>query len=86
MAFSSKDLSKSCMGLAKPSQYAVDGTGRDGYIALNNGGLYKGYEPAGAMDFGAFREKKARNTSLASIPTKRVGYTNDGSGRDGYVL
>ena len=48
-------LSKSCMNLAKPSRYAVDGSGRDGYISLNNGGLYKKYEPAGAPDIGAFR-------------------------------
>jgi len=33
-------LYKSSMWLGKPSAYAVDGTGRDSYISLNNGGLY----------------------------------------------
>ena len=41
-------------GMAKPSQYAVDGTGRDAYISLNNGGLYRGYEPYPAADVGTF--------------------------------
>jgi hypothetical protein len=45
------------MGLAKPSQYACDGTGRDSYINLSNGGLYRPYEPACAPDLGTFGSK-----------------------------
>ena len=33
-------LTKPNMRLAKPSQYAIDGTGRDTYISMDNGGLY----------------------------------------------
>ena len=51
---SSNFLTKSAMPLAKPSAYAVDGSGRDTYINQDNGGLYKAYEPAYAPDTGTF--------------------------------
>lgn len=47
-------LTKSCMRLAKPSSYTIDGTGRDTYINQDNGGLYRPYEPAYAPDTGVF--------------------------------
>ena len=47
-------LSKSMIGGGKPSAYAVNGTGRDTYISIDNGGLYKGYEPYPAADVGTF--------------------------------
>jgi hypothetical protein len=53
-------MSKSCMGLAKPSQYACDGNGRDSYINLSNGGLYHPYEPAYAPDVGTFGTKSRK--------------------------
>lgn len=53
-------LTKSVMGLAKPSQYNVDGNGRDSYINLNNGGLYKFHEVGSAMDVGTFSSKKVK--------------------------
>ena len=49
-----ESLTKTGMGMAKPSQYAVDGTGRDTYIALNNGGLYSPYTPSYVPELGTF--------------------------------
>ena len=53
-------LTKSTMGMARPSHYAVDGTGRDSYINLNNGGLFKMHEPSSCMDIGTFSTKRVR--------------------------
>jgi hypothetical protein len=39
-------MSKSAISIARPSVYAVDGTGRDGYIHRDNGGLYNAYKEA----------------------------------------
>lgn len=64
---------KSVMRLGRPSQYAVDGTGRDSYINQDNGGLYRAYEPAYNPDtgtFGTFTRKKF-NTN-AQFETKRT--------------
>ena len=79
-------LSKSMIGMAKPSSYAVNGTGRDSYIAIDNGGLYRGYEPYPAADIGTFSQKKRNINSLATIESKHVGYTSNGTGRDSYIL
>ena len=47
-------LTKQQIGMAPPSRYAPDGVGRDTYIDLNNGGLYKPTRPASAMSIGTF--------------------------------
>lgn len=52
------NLSKSTLCFAKPSQYAVNGTGRDSYIALDNGGLYHAYEPAYNPDTGTIKARR----------------------------
>lgn len=54
-------LTKSSMWMAKPTHYAIDGSGRDSYINQDNGGLFRAYEPAYAPDtgtFGLFRVQK----------------------------
>eukprot|EP00347_Sterkiella_histriomuscorum_P015523 403356709 len=81
-------LTKSTMRLGKPSAYAVDGSGRDSYINMDNGGLYKPYEPAGAPDigtFGVFNSRKQNNSGFATIQCKRQQYVSNGSGRDAYI-
>ena len=78
-------LSKTGMGLAKPSCYAVDGTGRDSYIALNNGGLYSPYTPSQAPDIGTFGNRRVKRDSLATINAKHSNYTSNGTGRDLYI-
>ena len=47
-------LTKTAIGMAKPSFYKVDGSGRDSYIANNNGGLYAPYSPSYVPDVGTF--------------------------------
>ena len=46
------------MGMAPPARYAVDGVGRDDYIANHNGGLYVPHRPASAMSVGTFMSIK----------------------------
>ena len=74
------------MGAAKPSAYAVNGTGRDTYISIDNGGLYKPYEPYPSAELGTFSQKKRNRDSLATIESKHVGYFSNGTGRDSYIL
>lgn len=79
-------LTKSSMWLAKPSAYAIDGTGRDSYINQDNGGLYRPYEPAYAPDTGTFGVKSQKRSITPSIGTKRTKYFSNGTGRDAYVV
>jgi len=48
------NLSRSCMWLSKPAAYAVNGSGRDSYIAINNGGMTICNEPSYNPDVGSF--------------------------------
>jgi hypothetical protein len=57
-------------GSAKPSAYAVNGTGRDTYIAHDNGGLYHPYEPSYNPNTGSFLSKHHYENSLATIQPK----------------
>lgn len=78
-------LTKSCMWTSKPSQYAVNGTGRDSYIALDNGGLYSAYEPAYNPDTGTIKVKRQYRPPSATISAKHTNYSSNGTGRDGYI-
>ena len=73
------------MAQARPSIYAVDGSGRDSYINRNNGGLYKEFRPASAMTIGTFTTKKRNRSNLPNMGMKRQVYHNNGTGRDSYV-
>ena len=48
--------------------------------------MYRGYEPYPAADIGTFSQKKRNTDSLATIESKHVGYTSNGTGRDSYIL
>lgn len=78
-------LTKSAMGMARPSHYAVDGSGRDTYINLNNGGLYRMHEPGSVMDIGTFSSKRMRRDNTPHIEAKHSNYTSNGTGRDLYI-
>ena len=71
--------------MARPSVYAVDGSGRDSYIGGNNGGLYRQFRPASAMNIGSFSEKKRTHSNIPNMGMKRQVYHNNGTGRDSYV-
>ena len=73
-------------GLGRPAAYAINGTGRDTYIAVDNGGFSKPFEPAFVPDTGVFGSKRYnRDPSLATIEGKHTNYTSNGTGRDGYI-
>ena len=70
------------------TNYQINGTGRDSYIAADNGGFYIRNEPTKAADIGSFistKPKYAHNYSN-QIPQKYVFYTTNGSGRDSYIV
>lgn len=80
-------LSKTGYGVPYTTNYHIDGTGRDTYIASDNGGFYIRSEASKAADLGSFmctKPKLAHNYSK-SIPQKYVFYTTNGSGRDSYI-
>ncbi len=78
-------LTKAAIGYGRPVSYAVNGTGRDTYISLDNGGLYKTFEPFPSAEVGTFRFKRMHENSLATIEPKAVGYFPNGTGRDTYI-
>lgn len=71
--------------------YARDGTGRDDYIALNNGGINKiGYEPAKGISTGpqiyvGKNQCGPRFDIYPQLAAKTINYNNNGSGRDSYI-
>lgn len=68
------------------TSYHTDGTGRDTYIGLNNGGLYKAYNPVPAPPVTSFVSKKQPYSSPAPrMSAKMLHYHSDGFGRDSYI-
>ena len=71
--------------------YRVNGTGRDTYISLNNGGLFHPYAPdhqpkRGTIGFGEKRiGVPMHKTGPDQSNGECVGYFANGSGRDGYI-
>ena len=64
-----------------------DGSGRDGYIILNNGGLTKEPKMGIMWNIKANRSPRSKQVSLkSSKPTPTFKYKSDGSGRDSYVI
>lgn len=51
-------LGKNHMSLGKPAAYGMNGTGRDTYIAVDNGGYTKAYEPAFTPETGVFGSRR----------------------------
>ena len=82
---SASHLTKQSIGMARPGVYGVDGCGRDAYIDINNGGLYKPTRPASAMTVGSFRTVQQPETNLCNLGSKRSNYYYNGTGRDSYI-
>ena len=78
-------LTKQLIGMAKPSVYPPRGCGRDTYIELNNGGLYKVHRPASAMTVGSFTTHVRPEFNLCDLGSKRANYHFNGTGRDSYI-
>ena len=68
------------------THYYNNGTGRDSYIHMDNGGFFAKYEPAKAPDLGTFGSpSKKFSYPMSRVPAKHVFYTSNGTGRDGYI-
>ena len=78
-------MTKQAIGMARPSVYPPNGSGRDTYIGGDNGGLYRPTRPASAMNVGSFRTVRQPNYDLANLGAKRSNYHYNGTGRDGYI-
>ena len=66
------------------ASYSGDGSGRDSYIILNNGGLTR--ESKNGMMNRKPRRSPHRNRTLGAKPAPAFYYKSDGSGRDSYVI
>jgi hypothetical protein len=68
----------------KYASYSGDGSGRDTYIVLNNGGL-----TSNDKSFMMNRNHKSNKSGYCPSPQKDAvsfKYHPDGTGRDGYVI
>ena len=69
------------------ANYQGDGSGRDGYILLNNGGLTKQSKMGIMWNCVANRSPRSKNVSvIGGKPTPSFKYRPDGTGRDSYVI
>lgn len=66
------------------ASYSGDGTGRDSYIILNNGGLTKEDKPN--MMWPSIKMGNQNMRRVAEKPAVAFKYKSDGSGRDSYVI
>lgn len=74
------------MNPAKSQYYGCDGTGRDTYIYMSNGGFCPQKAATKIDPVSSFVITKGRpRESLALIHSKPVIYTNNGGGRDTYI-
>ena len=80
-------MTRSGMALGRPAAYGINGTGRDSYIATDNGGFTVAFAPAYNPDTGVFgaRMNRMRDPTMATIDAKHANYNSNGSGRDGYI-
>lgn len=87
MSAAGEFLGKNQMSLGKPAAYGLNGTGRDTYIAVDNGGYTKAFEPAFTPETGTFgsRRYQYKDTSMANIEAKHANYSSNGTGRDLYI-
>tara|TARA_B110000503_G_C6938005_1_gene325668 strand:+ start:84 stop:413 length:330 start_codon:yes stop_codon:yes gene_type:complete len=69
--------------------YMINGTGRDTYISMSNGGFFKEYHPdlhpiRGTIGFGEPRRGHSSIKAQGSA-NKKVQYYPNGGGRDAYI-
>ena len=73
--------------------YNVDGTGRDMYISVNNGGFTTSNLPSPSVKPGSFGRSQdnfnsmnvARSGGAGGSPQRTNNYHTNGSGRDTYI-
>jgi len=70
--------------------YMINGTGRDTYISMSNGGFFKEYHPdlhpiRGTIGFGEPRRGPGNALNIQGSANKKVQYYPNGGGRDSYI-
>ena len=70
---------------AKASFYNPNGSGRDTYIYVNNGGFTSPKEQNVQPGIGSFTSPKQSSFKMPTINSKSIHYNNNGSGRDSYI-
>ena len=65
--------------------YIPDGSGRDTFKIVNNGGFYKEYTPAPASPVTSFVTKKKFTSPSPTLNARSFYYQSDGNGRDRYI-
>ena len=65
--------------------YIPDGSGRDTFKIINNGGFYKTYSPAPAAPVTSFVTKKRFHLPSPAVNARSFYYQSDGHGRDRYI-
>ena len=65
--------------------YVPDGSGRDTFKIIDNGGFYKSYLPAPASPVTTFATKKSFQSPSPALNAKSFYYQSDGYGRDRYI-
>ena len=65
--------------------YFADGTGRDTFVGMDNGGFMKSYKPAAATPVTSFVQKRRYDFPSPVIHSRAVQYHSDGTGRDSYI-
>ncbi len=83
-----------CNAAPKTAFYLTDGSGRDGYIAVNNGGMTISRPASLSLDNGTFcvralggfpSHRPGTSSRSVRLDSKFLFYRSDGSGRDTYV-
>lgn len=73
----------------KPNAFRVhyfnDGTGRDTFVSMDQGGFMKKFKAAPAIPVTSFVQKRSYDRPSPIIHSRAVQYHSDGTGRDSYV-
>ena len=75
------------MVMGKPAAYAMNGTGRDTYISVDNGGFSAPFAPSFTPETGSFGSRRLafRDSTMAHLDAKHTNYSSNGTGRDSYI-
>ena len=74
------------MDFGRRTNYKCDGTGRDRYISINNGGLGPSFKPAPAPEVRRFSAIRVIVEPRPAHEAKFTTYVSNGKGRDSYIL
>ena len=70
----------------KSTFYRGNGTGRDGYISVNNGGMYVPTFARAEYPTSSLRARRSITPITTTSSNKVVRYKTNGGGRDGYIF